>query len=240
MEALGIEACQAQHLLELTGGAPIALQKALLSEALDAEDLRWRLVRRHGSLAKALEAGEEVGKAPRTELEDLWRRMAAEWPQVLEAARCRRLKELGEALKELLPHFPEDFEVLYLDQRSFRALCEPLDVSEEDAERLFESITESLPCPEPRLFLDDVAEQLLLWTLGDRRSLRPLEKIKQLVAPARAAISALKAELQAPKEEKEEVEEVKELSLKPKKRYPRLPWLDHYSLRPKPLPMALR
>lgn len=243
---------QAQHLFEVTGGAASDVREALCGgEAFLWKDLRLRLVRRFGSVAAALAledtSFEELpcgdvaaclrAAAPETSLEDFWQRLAAEWPQLLPAARRRRL---GEALHPLLEHFPEDFAVLYLDKKSFQALCAPLDVSEEDAKRLFEQITESLPCPEPRLFLDDVAEQLLLWTEGDRRSARPLEKIRQLVAPARATICALKAELQ-PEQKQEEVKDVKELSLKiKKKKFPRLPWLDHYSLRPNPLPLSLR
>jgi len=224
---------------------------------------------------------------PPTSMEDFWHRVAAEWPDVLEAARKTKMaissQRLGDLLSELLRRqkVPDrlkslasssssGFQLLSLDLEAFKAIALQIDVSQEDAQGLFYSIARSSRVPEPvepvtpqetgidicaqhlgepQIYLEDFAEQLILWTESDRR--RPREKVRQLVAPARAAISALKAELlPEPKEAnepKEEVKAVKDNEVKvvklpriPKlKKRPKLPWCTYYHLRPNPVPLAL-
>ena len=228
---------------------------------------------------------------PPTSLEDFWHRVAAEWPEVLEAARSKTKRcnseTLGDRLLELLPKMPflrtshpsppsgasgakrprssrrdsrgaqsesSEFHLLSLDLKAFKALAVQIDVSQEDAESLFESITRSSGVPqtleedmisrekshslESVIYLEDFAEQLTLWTEGfDQRK----DKVRHLVAPARAAISAFKAELlPAEPTETEAEQDEKSVSVKlPKLKRPKLPWCTHYHLRPNPIPPAL-
>lgn len=229
-----------------------------------------------------------LSAAPKTSLDDFWQRMAAEWPEVLEAARAAKSSaspgRLAELLLELLPmemRFTKQgtplialqnqprisdaeqasqasqspFSLLSLDLEAFTALAMHIDVSRENAAELFESIARSTSAQssheetldvdmEPQIFLDDFAEQIVLWTEGvDRR--RPVkDKIQLRFAPVRAALSALKAEL-LPKCEAEPIEEPKPKPTKlpklpkGKPKRPQLPWCTYYHLRPNPMPTAL-
>ena len=234
--------------------------------------------------------------APKTSLEDFWQRVAAEWPELLEAAHAKSAPgRLADLLLELLPmemrlimkhmrqgsrqtprkvsgshkrpHVTEHstsgnvqsqspLSLLSLDLEAFTALAMHIDVSPENSKELFESITRSASVaqssedvvPEAQIYLDDFAEQMILWTEGvDRRG--PMkEKIQQLqhfrFAPVRAVISALKAELlpAAPPSEtpvSTKATKLPKLDRKEKKQRPQLPWCTYYHLRPNPVPTAL-
>lgn len=138
--------------------------------------------------------------------------------------------------------------LLSLDLEAFTALAMHIDVSPENSKELFESITRSASVaqsedvvPEAQIYLDDFAEQMILWTEGvDRRG--PMkEKIR--FAPVRAVISALKAELLPAAPPSETPESTKATKLpkdrKEKKQRPQLPWCTYYHLRPNPVPTAL-
>jgi len=231
--------------------------------------------------------------APKTSLEDFWQRVAAEWPELLEAAHAKSAPgRLADLLLELLPmemrlimkqmrqgsrqgtprkvsgsrkrpqvtehstsgnvQSQSPLSLLSLDLKAFTALAMHIDVSPEDSKELFESIARSASSqssedvvPEAQIYLDDFAEQMILWTEGvDRRG--PMkEKIQQLqhfrFAPVRAVISALKAELLPPAPTRETPEVPKKLPVdrKEKKHKPQLPWCTYYHLRPNPMPTAL-
>jgi len=227
--------------------------------------------------------------APKTSLEDFWQRVAAEWPELLEAAHAKSAPgQLADLLLELLPmemrlimkqmrqgsrqgtprkvsgshkrpqvtehstsgnvQSQSPLSLLSLDLEAFTALAMHIDVSPENSKELFESITRSASVaqsedvvPEAQIYLDDFAEQMILWTEGvDRRG--PMkEKIR--FAPVRAVISALKAELLPAAPPSETPESTKATKLpkdrKEKKQRPQLPWCTYYHLRPNPVPTAL-
>lgn len=235
--------------------------------------------------------------APKTSLEDFWQRVAAEWPELLEAAHAKSAPgRLADLLLELLPvemrlimkqmrqgsrgsprkvsgshrrpqvtehstsgnvQSQSPLSLLSLDLEAFTALAIHIDVSPENSKELFESIARSASgaqsshediVPEAQIYLDDFAEQMILWTEGvDRRG--PMkEKIQQLqhfrFAPVRAVISALKAELlpapavsETPESKLPKLKERKEK--KQMKQRPQLPWCTYYHLRPNPVPSAL-
>eukprot|EP00435_Cladocopium_sp_Y103_P070865 s25_g36.t1 len=230
--------------------------------------------------------------APKTSLEDFWQRVAAEWPELLEAAHAKSAPgRLADLLLELLPvemrlimkqmrqgsrgsprkvsgshrrpqvtehstsgnvQSQSPLSLLSLDLEAFTALAIHIDVSPENSKELFESIARSASgaqsshediVPEAQIYLDDFAEQMILWTEGvDRRG--PMkEKIQQLqhfrFAPVRAVISALKAELlpapavsETPESKLPKLKERKEK--KQMKQRPQLPWCTYYHLRPNP------
>ena len=227
--------------------------------------------------------------APKTSVEDFWQRVAAEWPELLEAAHAKSAPgQLADLLLELLPmemrlimkqmrqgsrqgtprkvsgshkrpqvtehstsgnvQSQSPLSLLSLDLEAFTALAMHIDVSPENSKELFESITRSASVaqsedvvPEAQIYLDDFAEQMILWTEGvDRRG--PMkEKIR--FAPVRAVISALKAELLPAAPPSETPESTKATKLpkdrKEKKQRPQLPWCTYYHLRPNPVPTAL-
>lgn len=232
--------------------------------------------------------------APKTSLEDFWQRVAAEWPELLEAAHAKSAPgRLADLLLELLPmemrlimkqmrqgsrqgtprkvsgsrkrpqvtehstsgnvQSQSPLSLLSLDLKAFTALAMHIDVSPEDSKELFESIARSASSqssedvvPEAQIYLDDFAEQMILWTEGvDRRG--PMkEKIQQLqhfrFAPVRAVISALKAELlppAPPRETPEVPRKLPKVDRKEKKHKPQVPWCTYYHLRPNPMPTAL-
>eukprot|EP00931_Biecheleriopsis_adriatica_P041156 TRINITY_DN23556_c0_g1_i1.p1 TRINITY_DN23556_c0_g1~~TRINITY_DN23556_c0_g1_i1.p1 ORF type:complete len:788 (+),score=152.45 TRINITY_DN23556_c0_g1_i1:162-2366(+) len=266
------------------------------------------------SVEELREALREV--APATSLEGFWQRVAAEWPEVAEAAReCSEpqgglsaRQRLGELLAELLPEeLREQFEapgarsiaagqvseqgrgvspVPVVSLRSvtletFDALSAHLDISRPNARELFFRVLESaapssrrsdaatpessvslsteasssffkLPRDEVKsggyantphqqeIFIEDFAEQLKLWTQSLGGKQRPCDSVRQAVAPARAAISALKAELSASDELPTPVIS-QESPPKPrppasKKKAPKLPWRAYYSM-PNPTPV---
>lgn len=223
--------------------------------------------------------------APSITLQGLWQRMAAEWPEVVEAARecldplkswsarCR----VGVLLFELLPQelrqqSPKLKTVLTREQggttllqapgclhsislEAFDALAALLDVSSENASELYFQIvgmvsphkswkhkeqattesgrSENLRDDLQEIFLEDFAEHLRLWNedsmnfavtqAGRSHSLR------QIVAPAKAAISALTKELLPPVEpSKIQPSPPPRPPSKTRRRIVNLPWRTHY------------
>mmetsp|Transcript_77492 Transcript_77492/g.185799 ORF Transcript_77492/g.185799 Transcript_77492/m.185799 type:complete len:562 (+) Transcript_77492:60-1745(+) len=151
------------------------------------------------------------GAATKTRLEDFWRRVAAEWPEVAEA--CGDLEQLGQLLQELVPRPADGF----LDLEAFTSLAQLVDVAPSDCEVLFR-----VAGRDGKVFLEDFAEQLVLWTgaLGPKK-----EAAKALVAPARRLLSALKQEL-LPAANEEPVR--LPTNGRPKKKRPKLPWVTNY------------
>ena len=141
--------------------------------------------------------------APKTSLEDFWQRVAAEWPELLEAAATKTPGPMADLLIELLPLLPMElrlkqrtptlktselqrsksqspFSLLSLDLEAFTELALHIDVSKANAKELFESIVRSASgaqsdaVPEAQIYLEDFGEQMILWTEGVDRH-RPMK-----------------------------------------------------------------
>eukprot|EP00930_Biecheleria_cincta_P043711 TRINITY_DN29999_c0_g2_i1.p1 TRINITY_DN29999_c0_g2~~TRINITY_DN29999_c0_g2_i1.p1 ORF type:complete len:746 (+),score=95.27 TRINITY_DN29999_c0_g2_i1:71-2308(+) len=222
--------------------------------------------------------------APSITLQGFWQRMAAEWPEIVEAARecsdpskswsarCR----VGGLLFELLPQqlreqtprlksglkqeqgrtkllqAPGCLHSVSLD--AFDALAALLDVSSQNARELYFQIL-GMVSPHPswqheerastasgrsedcrddleEIFLEDFAEHLRLWTedamdLSVTRAGRTYS-LRQIVAPAKAAISALTKELSPPVEPSKIKPVPPPKESKTKRRSINLPWRTHY------------
>lgn len=201
--------------------------------------------------------------APSITLQGFWQRMAAEWPEVVEAARecsdpskswsarCR----VGVLFFELLPQELRQRErggttflqapgcLHSISLEAFDALAALLDVSSENASELYFQILGMVSPHKSRrhkerddlqeIHLEDFAEQLRLWNedsmnfavtqAGRRHSLR------QIVAPAKAAISALTKELLPPVEpSKIQPSPPPRPRSKTRRRNVNVPWRTHY------------
>jgi len=207
-------------------------------------------------------------------LHDFWQRIAAEWPDVRDAARslskekATGLQRLDALLSELLsPELlsrtrrvstPEPMETPILSCFNFEmfdSLAAHVDVSQQNSRELFQCLAQAgieaqtsgegtgKDDVSGSVFLEDFAEQLTLWTeapepRGPKRA-RVLEKVRQAVAPAKAAITALKAELLPSCGKSGEYDQATDASeelppsteTKPRK-LPKLPWCTHYRCRP--------
>eukprot|EP00438_Fugacium_kawagutii_P026302 Skav221229 [mRNA] locus=scaffold1136:36259:36909:+ [translate_table: standard] len=185
--------------------------------------------------------------APRksVSLEAFWQRIAAQWPEMLEAAHAKNapahladLLELNQGAQS-----PSSVSLLSLDLEAFTALAAHVDVAKDNAEDLFKSIARSasgahsFDAAEGQIYLEDFAEQMILWTEGVDRS-RPSPSSH--FAPAHAVVSALKAELLPQLEPHSPPKPPKPTKLpKLPKRRLHLPWCSYYQLRPNPVPSAL-
>jgi len=177
------------------------------------------------------------------------------------------LQRLEALLAELLPEFQAfpvphtstlDSQALvlpYLSFEMFDCLAEHVDVSQENALELFRCIASSAAAlgrktgealelgqlAATSIFVEDFAEQLTMWSAfepkGSKR-VRAAERVRQVVAPVRAAISALKAELTTAStlvpSHSEETSEPPFLEPPRSKvrRRSQLPWCAYYRCRP--------
>ncbi|CAE7028260.1 CPK2 [Symbiodinium sp. CCMP2592] len=211
--------------------------------------------------AAAAAAGRRRGKE-KFNVEDQKDATAEATPTPLQA-----LQRLEALLAELLPEFQAfpvphastlDSQALvlpYLSFEMFDCLAEHVDVSQENAIELFRCIASSAAALDRKtgealelgqlaatsIFVEDFAEQLTMWSAfepkGSKR-VRAAERVRQVVAPVRAAISALKAELTtastAVPSHSEETSEPPFLEPPRSKvrRRSQLPWCAYYRCRP--------
>ena len=218
--------------------------------------------------------------APAISLQDFWRRVATEWPEVMEAAKTVATRKEAQEAQEALQHLEElvsellpcelqvytsvpDLEkggvsaskAVVLPSLSFEmfdALAEHVDVPRDNARELFQCLSSAASESEKEgkedaalassIFLEDFAEQLTLWAetfepKGSKR-VRAAERVRQVVAPVRRAISALKAELQpellsqgSVAEKSEEAREPRDPRRSKARRISKLPWCAYYRCR---------
>ena len=242
--------------------------------AISLQDFWQRVATEWPQVAEAAAARHPVkpNKASKANKADKADKPEAEAQTPHAAQRC-----LETLLSELLPEFHEtcsnsesNIQVLpSLSFEMFDALSCHVDVSQENARELFHCIASTAAAldettgealqpanlassqPSSSVFVEDFAEQLTMWAetsepKGSKRT-GAAERVRQVVAPVRAAISALKAELQptaestaetaaddARRSETSELQEphreapLKGLSRSKMRRRSKLPWCTYY------------